>query len=402
MENNILQAKHMLHTYKQEHVIEYLDALKGSEKAKLLEQILSIDFEQLVRVPSNSKLEEMNQETIEPIEHYNLNQFTEIQREMYTQKGWDILRNGEVGVIVVAGGQGSRLGHDGPKGTFDIGLPSHKSLFQLQAERLVNLSSRAAASIPWYIMTSPDNHDDTIRFFQTHNYFGYPQEDCMFFQQHTMPAVNQEGKLLFSSDSRIKFVPSGNGECFSSLHKSGALVDMKRRGIAWLFYYNVDNALIRIADPVFVGFAAYHNNPIATKVIDKSDPNEKIGISCLRNKRPAVLEYNEIPDSLSQQREPQGGLSYGLGNISIHMFRYDFIEQHAQKAIPYHVALKKIDSVDAYKLERFIFDFFPLAEKMTVLKVAREEEFAPIKNKEGADSSYTARKLILNLPDLTI
>lgn len=406
MNSKLLQVQNLLNKYKQEHVFEFLEKQDISDKNKLLEQILSVNFEQLVSV-LRVKQEELK--SVEPIEHYRLNQISKEQREMYTKEGWKILRTGEVGVIVVAGGQGSRLGHNGPKGTMDIGLPSGKSLFQLQAERLLNLSNRAASSIPWYIMTSPENHDDTIHFFQTHNYFGYPEEDCIFFQQKTMPAINQEGKLLFSTSSQINFVPSGNGECFSSLHQSGALADMKRRGITWLFYYNVDNALIKIADPLFVGFSAYHNNPIATKVIEKSDPAEKVGIVCLKNGLPSVLEYNEVPDSLLYQRNLQDELSLGLGNISIHMFRYDFIEEHAHEGIPYHVALKKINYVDpngkvitpnspnAYKLERFIFDYFPLAEKVTILRVEREEEFAPVKNKRGMDSPFTARNQILSL-----
>ncbi|WP_199620840.1 UTP--glucose-1-phosphate uridylyltransferase [Paenibacillus alkalitolerans] len=410
MDTGLEQVQQLLIKYKQEHVLDFLKRLDPIEKDKLIQQILSIDFVQLSSALNKVKHQKVvDIESIEPMEYQRLDQFTKEQRDMYAEEGWRLLRNGEVGVIVVAGGQGSRLGHEGPKGTLDIDLPSGKSLFQLQAERLLNLSNRAAQSIPWYIMTSPENHDATIQFFQSHNYFGYPKTDCIFFQQKTMPAIDQQGKLLFSSPSQINFVPSGNGECFSSLYHSGALEDMKRRGITWLFYYNVDNAIIKAADPLFVGFSASFDNTISTKAIKKVDPEEKVGVLCLKNGRPFVLEYNEIPDALLQQRNSQGELLLGLANISIHMFRYDFIEKYARHKVPYHVALKKIkysdtngtiitpDEPNAYKLESFIFDYFPFAEKTTVLLAEREEEFAPVKNKEGADSPLTARNQILNL-----
>ncbi|UNK16065.1 UTP--glucose-1-phosphate uridylyltransferase [Paenibacillus sp. N3/727] len=226
------------------------------------------------------------------------------------------------------------------------------------------------------------------------------------FQQKTMSAVNPEGKLLLSSPSQINLVPSGNGECFSSLYQSGALADIKRRGITWLFYYSVDNTIIKIADPLFIGYSACCNQPIAVKVTEKCDPDEKVGVLCLSNGRPSVLEYNEIPESILEERDIQGNLLLNLANISIHMFRYDFVESFAHHNTPYHIALKKIPYIDskgyvvtpsepnAYKLERFIFDYFRLAEKVTVLMVERE---APVKNREGQDSPFTARNQIFNL-----
>lgn len=406
----VLQAEALLYQYGQEHILPFLGKLTGEEQSNLAEQILQVDFEQLARTFRNrNAANELNAGAVLPARCYDWNTLAAKDRDLYERHGWHLLRSGKVGVIVVAGGQGSRLGHRGPKGTIDIGLPSHKSLFQLQAERLLNLSRRAGKYIPWYVMTSPDNSRETEAFFQAHDYFGYPAEDCIFFEQNTMPAIDREGKLILSSHAHLCLAPSGNGECFSSLKRSGALADMKKRGLSRLFYYNVDNALIKAADPAFIGMADLHNHPVATKVIEKTDPDEKVGMVCSIDGRPAVLEYTEFPEALLHARNSDGKLSYGLGNTSIHVFSYDFINRHSDSDLPYHAALKKIDCIDsgghpitpqtpnAYKLERFIFDFFPLAEDMTVLKVKREEEFAPVKNKDGADSPNSARELVLRL-----
>lgn len=400
MDIEFLRAETILKKYKQEHVLHFLERQSAEEKAQLIDQIHSVDFEQLIGILHNKDQHiEDNSATITPIPYEDWDKYDTNEQDAYTQLGWEIIRSGKVAVIVVAGGQGSRLGHDGPKGTLDIGLPSRKSLFQLQAERLLNLSRRADKYIPWYIMTSPENHQETVAFFSSANYFGYPADECFFFQQNTMPVLDHEGKLMLTATAGLRLAPSGNGECFPSLKRSGALADMKKRGVNWMFYYNVDNALIKVADPAFIGVAASHNNPIASKVIEKMNPKEKIGIFCLKNNFPAVVEYTEIPNQLLQERDHDGRLTYHVGNISIHLFRYDFVEQHADTELPYHIASKRMDCVDAYKLERFIFDFFPLVPRMTLLKMKREEEFAPVKNKEGEDSPASARKLVLKLQE---
>jgi UDP-N-acetylglucosamine/UDP-N-acetylgalactosamine diphosphorylase len=405
--NNVVQAEARLQLYKQEHILPYLRKLPADQQDRLAKQILKVNFDRLTEsYRSIGRRKEDSLGILTPISHYEWN---EDEKKVHEKRGWELLRQGKVGAIVVAGGQGSRLGHRGPKGTFDMGLPSGKSFFQLQAERLLNLSGRAGRSIPWYIMTSPDNHQDTVEFFSLRQYFGYRKEDCIFFEQRTMPAIDREGKLLMSSPSELNLAPSGNGECFASLRHSGALQDMENRGLKWLFYYNVDNALVKVADPAFIGLADIRNNPIATKVITKTGPEEKVGIVCMSSSRPAVVEYTEVPDPILRQRDSGGELAFGLGNLSMHMFSFDFISRYADEDIPYHAAFKKISCVDAngdvvepetpnaYKLERLIFDFFPKIEEMTVVKVVREEEFAPVKNKEGDDSPLTARKLVLQL-----
>jgi UDP-N-acetylglucosamine pyrophosphorylase len=400
-------------SYGQEHLLRYYESLSESSKAKLLQQIGQLDFAaiagllQHAREAANSDI--AISDAISPIEAYDSSASSEQERELFTRKGWEMLRHGKVGAFVVAGGQGSRLGHEGPKGTYDIGLPSGKSLFQLQAERLLNLSRRAGRTIPWYVMTSPDNHRETVQFFKSSGYFGYAEDAIFFFRQNVMPALDSDGRIVLSAKDEIAMAPSGNGDAFRSAKQSGALADMRRRGVEWVFYYNVDNALIQIADPLFVGIAAHYNHPVATKVAEKSHPEEKVGILCLRDGRPAVVEYTEVPKKLMVETDGNGRLVYGLGNLSIHLFRADFMEEHADADIAYHAAHKKIKSINdegepviperpnAYKFERFIFDFFPLVDRMTVLNIRREEEFAPVKNKEGEDSPETARRLLFNL-----
>ncbi|UUZ92798.1 UDPGP type 1 family protein [Paenibacillus sp. P25] len=393
----------------QEHLFRFYPSLSETAKDRLLDQVEQLDFAMLRELFHDMKQQSVSTGGISPMEAYDLEDYSEEERKRLADTGWDRLRQGKVAALVVAGGQGSRLGHEGPKGTYNIGTPSGKSLFQLQAERLLHLSRRAGRPIPWYIMTSPENHQETVRFFQASAYFGYDPDDIFFFRQHVLPALDSGGRVLLSAKDEIGLTPSGNGDVFASLKRSGALEDLKRRGVEWLFYYNVDNALIRIADPLFVGAAVHYNHPIATKVAEKAYPEEKVGILCLRNDRPAVVEYTDVPEELMYLTDSAGRLTYGLGNLSIHLFRTDFIERHADANLPYHAAHKAVKTIDgqgllvqpatpnAYKFEKFIFDFFPLAERMTVLKIRREEEFAPVKNKEGQDSPATARRLVLDL-----
>ncbi|CAM4429791.1 UDP-N-acetylglucosamine pyrophosphorylase [Paenibacillus endophyticus] len=406
---NIEQVRSLLLANNQEHVLDRLERLKGPAKDKLVAQLGNIDFDALFRaIHIHTGLSKKRNERMEPIPYVNETDIGEQEQHALIEQGWSLLRTGKVGAVVVAGGQGSRLGHEGPKGTLDIGLPSGKSLFQLQAERLLNLSNRAGKPIPWYIMTSPENHAVTEMFFHAADCFGYPPEDVFFFQQQTMPVLDHNWKLIFAAEDELLVAPSGHGECFASLGKSGAIDDMKRRGLEWVFYYNVDNALIKIADPAFIGLAVSHSNPIATKVIEKTDSEEKIGIVCLKNGRPAVVEYSEIQEDIKKLSDKAGRLFYNLGHISIHLFKLDFIERHADADLDYHIASKKMAYIDkngslvkpsepnAYKLERFIFDLFPRASGLTVLKTKREEEFAPVKNKGGEDSPQNARRLVLD------
>jgi UDP-N-acetylglucosamine pyrophosphorylase len=404
------QAEALLRQYNQQHLLNFYHDLTAEAQESLLDQIFSLDFEQVAalfdqRTDSPAQMEN----ELTPIEAGVWDEFSEERKQQEEEAGWQALRSGRVAALVVAGGQGSRLDHDGPKGTFNIGLPSGKSLFQLQAERLLNLSSQAGRTIPWYVMTSPENDGETTEFFRKADYFGYPREAIFFFEQSVLPAIDAEGKILLADKDRISLAPAGNGDCFAAIKRSGALADMKARGVEWVFYYNVDNALVKVADPKFIGYTISSGASAACKVVPKSHPEEKVGIVCLNRGRPAVIEYSDMPREMMTAQNEEGRLLYDQANISMHLFRLDFVEKGADYPLPYHAAHKKIAAIDeqgnplkpsepnAYKFERFIFDLFPLADKLAVLQVNRSEEFAPVKNKEGEDSPETARKLVLEL-----
>jgi len=221
------------------------------------------------------------------------------------------LREGKAAAFLVAGGQGTRLGHEGPKGTFDIGLPSGKSLFQLQAERLLKLSKDCGKTVPWYIMTSRDNHAATTAFFEVNHFFGLNRNDVMFFSQAELPVLDSNGKVLLAEKGRVSLGPNGNGGCFPALKSSGALEDMKRRGVEWVFTYSVDNALVKVCDPAFIGFTLASNLPAASKAVAKSGPSERVGVFCLRNDGPSVIEYSEMTPEMCAEKNAQGRLVYG-------------------------------------------------------------------------------------------
>jgi UDP-N-acetylglucosamine/UDP-N-acetylgalactosamine diphosphorylase len=413
MKPNLDQARALTGQYGQSHLLRFYDRLSPAAQTDLLEQIGAIDFELMESLYHNvvlhppKLLDEANH--ITPLPAHNWSGFDAATQNLLWARGLSLASEGKVAAVLVAGGQGTRLGHPGPKGTYDIGLPSGKSLFQLQAERLLNLGRKAGKIIPWYIMTSADNHAATTEYFRSHRYFGYPDEDLYFFSQDQLPVLDESGKIILAERGKISLGPNGNGGCFLALAKSGALADMSRRGVEWVFLYGIDNVLVRICDPGLIGFAAANRLPAVNKTVAKVSPEENVGVLCYRNGRPAVIEYTELPAELAHQRDTAGNLLYGNGNIVTHLFRRDFLEEKAGSSLPYHVAHKKIATIDAngdpvppaapnaYKFELFMFDIFPLLSDMAALQVRREEEFAPVKNKEGADSPATARNLLFNL-----
>jgi UDP-N-acetylglucosamine pyrophosphorylase len=325
---------------------------------------------------------------------------------------WDLLKEQRVAVVLLAGGQGSRLGHRGPKGTVNIGLPSQKSLFQLQAERLISVSKRVGIQIPWYIMTSEINYHETKEFFKKNNYFGYDKNDIRFFKQKSLPTITEDGKIILKSKSEISFAPNGNGGVFESLYETGLIAEMKDNRVKWIFLNNIDNALVRVADPKFIGFADIKDSPVSSKSVRILHPHEKVGILCKAENTPSVLEYSEIPKNLSEAINDKGALFLESANIGMHLFKLDFIINSLDEKLPFHFAHKKISTIDkygnkcepekpnGYKLEKFYFDVFHKADSMSVLQVSREEEFAPVKNKTGVDSLESARDMIISLQKL--
>jgi UDP-N-acetylglucosamine/UDP-N-acetylgalactosamine diphosphorylase len=407
----------------QEHLLRFWHELNDSQRESLTAEIEALDleligklFREAVPAPGTQNVREdllaESAAAIAPLRGRAWNDFSIGERATMANSGMRAVRDGKVAAFLVAGGQGTRLGHAGPKGTFNIGLPSGKSLFQLQAERLLKLGQIAGRPLPWYIMTSADNHAATTGFFTDHKHFGLNPSDVFFFQQDQLPVVDALGQILLDSKSAISQGPNGNGGCFLGLSRSGALADMKRRGIEWVFIYSVDNALVKMCDPHFVGYAIASGLPAASKAVAKAGPEERVGVFCKREGRPSVIEYSELSPEMRHARDADGRLTYGAGNIAVHLFSRAFLEREAATPLPYHAAHKRIPYVgpngsrqepsapNAWKFELFMFDLFPRAENMAVLEVVREEEFAPVKNRDGVDSPQTARELVLNYAKL--
>jgi UDP-N-acetylglucosamine/UDP-N-acetylgalactosamine diphosphorylase len=350
----------------------------------------------------------------------------------YRARGLRAVAAGRVAAVVLAGGQGTRLGFDGPKGLYDIGLPSHKTLFQLMAERIRKLQELASASavastassssyaassvIPFYVMTSPLNHAATVRHFEDHEYFGLDSDNVFFFRQGVLPCLDVQGKILMESRGRIAVAPDGNGGIYPSLQSSGALDDMIKRGVTCMNVFSVDNALVRPADPVFVGYCLEHDADVGNKVVRKLHPHEAVGVLACKNpgRRPCVVEYSEITKDMAEHVDPNTNqLAYGAANIANHYFTVDFVRNQVLGNMQdlYHAARKKVPYYDletqtmigtpeepnGIKLEAFIFDAFLLSQNMAVLEVLREDEFAPVKNATGQDSPESARRLVSQL-----
>lgn len=340
------------------------------------------------------------------------------QLSAWKSSGTAAIAAGHVAALTLAGGQGTRLGFDRPKGEYDVGLPSHRCLFELEAARLRRLAAVAGSATPlaWYVMTSPATHADTLSAFESNNYYGYPKDAVMFFQQGTLPCMSVDGKVLLETGSRIAMAPDGNGGIYRALHVSGALADMQRRGVQWLHAFAVDNALVLPCDPTFVGACIEAGAQVGAKAACKTDPAEKVGVLCRRNGKYAVVEYSDMDDATKAQRNEDGSLVYSSGNLCIHMYSVEWLATAAHPdALPkeYHVAHKAIPVADpetgetipkssiegnnGVKLESFIFDIFPRADTMAVLEIERACEFAPVKNAPGkpSDTPEAARAALL-------
>jgi UDP-N-acetylglucosamine/UDP-N-acetylgalactosamine diphosphorylase len=307
-------------------------------------------------------------------------------------------------VVIVAGGQGTRLGFDGPKGCFPIGPVTDRSLFQIHCERVAALGRRYGVTPPLYVMTSDDNHSATEGFLTAHGRFGL--EHLRLFTQGTMPAVDSgTGAVLLAERDRVALSPDGHGGTLRALHAAGCIEEMRGRGIDTLFYLQVDNPLVRIGDPAFLGAHSLAGAEVSSKVVRKHDPAEKVGVVAERAGRQCVIEYSDLPDELAEQRADDGRLAYAAGSIALHVFALDFVARVAREAeLPYHRALKPVPYVDedgrrvepeepnAVKFEQFIFDTLPLARHALVLETGRAEEFEPLKNASGGSSPETVRR----------
>ena len=399
------QTKKILKDQKQEQILEY----PIRNKEEFVSEVLKINFEELNKLYDKAiKNEKVKNSKIEPIPYIEKDKLSEERKQYYKKIGENIIRNNEYAVVTMAGGQGSRLGHDGPKGTFDFGLENHKSIFEVLCDRLKEAYKKYNVYIPWYIMTSRQNNEETINFFEKNNYFGYSKENIYFFKQGELPVLNDQGKLMLNNEGNINTAADGHGGIFVSMEKEKITENMKQRGIKWLFIGPVDNVLIKMVDPIFIGICQDKNMLAGGKSIIKAYPEERVGVFCKKDGKPDVIEYTEISKEMAEMKNDKGELVYAESHINCNMFNIDIIEKISKNKLPYHCAHKKIEYLNkegqvvkpeepnAYKFEAFIFDAFKMLNEMAIFRVKREEEFAPIKNAEGKDSPKTALELYKN------
>ena len=401
------EAADILAEYNQQHIITLLKKLDKAKKQELIEQINNIDFHQLKELYDNTKKEiEIKENKIVAIDYLDKEKLSKNETERFNNLGENIIVNGKYAVVTMAGGQGTRLGHTGPKGTFKLDVYGKgKYLFEILAENLKEANKKYNVTIPWYIMTSKENNNATQEFLEKNNYFGYDKNNVMLFEQGELPLMDTDGKLLIGKDLKIKEASDGNGGVFCSLRKTGMLSDMKERGVKWVFIGGVDNVLLKMADVTLLGMAIDRDVQIASKSVKKANPKERVGVFCKMNGHPKVIEYSELPEKMAEEVDNNGELKFGESHIMCNLFTIDAVEKISKEPLIYHSAFKKNSYVDengkeiiptepnSYKFEAFIFDSFELFDDIAILRGKREDDFAPVKNKEGVDSPKTAKEL---------
>ncbi len=397
----------LLKEYNQEHIIKILDKIDEKSRKELIQQIQNIDLHQIMELYNNTKKEiEFKENKIEPLKYLDKAKLTEIQKNKFDELGKKVVRSGQYAVVTMAGGQGTRLGHTGPKGTFKLDVYGKgKYLFEILIENLKEANEKYNTTIPWYIMTSKENNKDTVEFLEKNNYFGYNKDYITIFTQSELPLVDTEGRILIGKDYKVKEASDGNGGTYASLRASGCLADMKSRGIKWIFIGSVDNALLKMVDVTLLGMAIDQKVQIASKSVVKANPHERVGVFCRMNGHPKVIEYTELPEKMAEQRDRNGELKYGESHIMCNLYTIDAIEKISQETLMYHSAFKKNSYIDengkeiiptepnSYKFESFIFDAFEFFDDIAILRGKREDDFAPVKNKDGVDSPKTAKEL---------
>ncbi|MBL9154787.1 MAG: UDPGP type 1 family protein [Verrucomicrobiales bacterium] len=400
----------------QGHVFRHFDTLDAAGQAELIRQAGEIDldevdhlFDTLVRHPGAGN--DAIAEGLSPAEFIPLpDRGGDAARwAEAAAAGEAALRAGRVAAFTVAGGQGTRLGFDGPKGTFPVTPVRHASLFQVFAEKIAAAGERYGRAVPWFIMTSTINHADTVAFFEANGHFGLDPEQVHFFSQGLMPAVDGDGRILMSGPGEIALSPDGHGGSLRALVRSGAVATMEAAGIDLISYFQVDNPLVRCIDPAFIGFHLLGGSELSSKALPKAYPEEKVGIFCRDAAgRDVVIEYSDMPDRLTHERDADGQLRFRAGSIAIHLFDRDFVKRlgtggDASVALPFHRAHKKVPHVDGtgarveptepngWKFEMFVFDALPFAKNPVIIETAREDDFSPVKNASGNDSPQTSR-----------
>ena len=405
--NEIERAKSILKQYNQNHIVDLFGKIDREQQTELAKQVLNIDFHKMTELYENTKKEiEIKEKTIEPIKYWDKAKLTYEEKTKFDNIGIKAIKQGQYAVVTMAGGQGTRLGHPGPKGTFKLDVYGKgKYLFEILAENLKDANKEYGVTIPWYIMTSRENNQMTEEFLKKNKYFGYDKSYVTLFTQGELPLLDTEGKLLIGKDMKIKEASDGNGGTYASLRSSGALANMKERGIKWVFIGSVDNALLKMADVTLLGMTIDKKYQIASKTVVKANAHERVGVFCKLNNHPKVIEYTELPEKMAEEVDNNGDLKFSESHIMCNLYSIDAIDKISVEPLMYHTALKKNSYIDengkevipeepnSYKFESFIFDAFEFFDDIAILRGCREDDFAPVKNKEGADSPKTAKEL---------
>ncbi len=416
------KAKKLLQNHKQQHLLRFWEQLDAQQQQGLLAQIAGLDLPQIEKWINKTVLKTDSSALkggFKSAPYYKAAPTSEQQERLYAKAiavGKERIRRGRVAAFVVAGGQGTRLGFDGPKGDLSISPIKNKTLFGLFAEQINTVSKKYGLEMPWYVMTSPLNYQVTCEIFEKNNYYGLAPANVFIFRQGTLPNFSPDGKILLADKGTISCSPDGHGGSLKALYNSGALDNMKERGVEYISYFQVDNPLINIFDPLFVGLHALDESEMSSKAVLKTGPKEKVGNFCLIDGKVTVIEYSDLPDELARKKKTDGSYIFELGSIAIHMISVDFVERLNAEGLallgsfcglPLHRAVKEIPYIDdngnrvepaepnGIKLETFVFDALPLAKNSMILETLRDREFAPVKNAAGTDSAESARQMMV-------
>ena len=397
------QAKEKLIKYGQEHVLKYYDELSAVEQEALLTQIEETDMSILAACRNIEALTQKGE--ISPLAAMELSEIVE-NKESFTETGLEAIRAGKVAAVLLAGGMGTRLGSDDPKGMYNVGITRELYIFECLVNNMMDVVKQAGCWIHWFIMTSDKNNEATIQFLTEKNFFGYNSEYIHFFKQDMAAATDYEGKIYLEEKGKLSTSPNGNGGWFSSLKNSGLLQVIHKNGIEWLNAFAVDNVLQRIADPVFIGATIQKDVTVGAKVVRKNAPDEKVGVMCLEDGRPSIVEYYELTEELMNAKDAKGDPAYNFGVILNYLFKVTDLEDLMDGKLPLHVVEKKIpylneegepvkpEAPNGYKYESLILDMIHLLDSCLPFEIERNKEFAPIKNKTGIDSVESARALL--------